>query len=523
MNEHEWNAMNDRDFDALLAESVSELPPDDIARGVKPWKKAMSRILWGLALNAITLEFFYLNYILPTIGMVLLLLGFRTLRRENGWFATCFGITVLRALYFFPMLVLDTTIFKNDIVPPSTQSVLLAANVVLLLIQLFCFWRGLCAVKQKVGLPPTAGAAFALIVWYALVCILLLANFNGSIVAVIMLVAYFCIIVSLCKLSWTLDEAGYSVKPAAVKVTDLAVVLTLAALLIIGGTAGYIFGSSYDMNWHTEETAVTDKTQEIKAHLVELGFPEYVLNDLTEDDIAACEGALQVISETHDEPVNDGSVRQTTYNNAGEINIYEETVYDVNELRVTGVAVQVPAEDDSDGGERWLIFHHFLWTQNPGFPGTESIQLWPAYQQEPDCVCYDGDVTGRVLYDKGGVTYTAPYYWLGDQTYISAGVFDFGEPKTEPFAAFSLPSDGEKCRGYVVYPVQAVPDDFGFNMDSYALYTHQKTWWQYPAQSAMQSRIAGASLNEPAFKTVTDSLLFSYSTEAGIITYDDYD
>lgn len=44
----------------------------------------MNRILFGMALCAITLNFWCLNYILPAIGTVLLLLGFRTLRRKTA-------------------------------------------------------------------------------------------------------------------------------------------------------------------------------------------------------------------------------------------------------------------------------------------------------------------------------------------------------------------------------------------------------------------------------------------------------
>ena len=69
MSEHEWKAMNDHDFDAMLTESISELPPDDIAADVTPWRRAMNRILFGFALCAITLNILGLNYILPTIGM----------------------------------------------------------------------------------------------------------------------------------------------------------------------------------------------------------------------------------------------------------------------------------------------------------------------------------------------------------------------------------------------------------------------------------------------------------------------
>ena len=102
MSNHEWESMNERDFETMLEKSVLDFPPDDVVEDVTPWRKAMSRVLIGMALCAITLNFWCLNYILPAVGMVLSLLGFRSLWRENKWFRNCFIITVIRAAYFFP-------------------------------------------------------------------------------------------------------------------------------------------------------------------------------------------------------------------------------------------------------------------------------------------------------------------------------------------------------------------------------------------------------------------------------------
>lgn len=102
MSNHEWESMNERDFETMLEKSVSDFPPDDVVEEVTPWRKAMSRVLIGMALCAITLNFWCLNYILPAVGMVLSLLGFRSLWRENKWFRNCFIITVIRAKILFP-------------------------------------------------------------------------------------------------------------------------------------------------------------------------------------------------------------------------------------------------------------------------------------------------------------------------------------------------------------------------------------------------------------------------------------
>ena len=108
MREHERESARDDAFEALLAQSVAELPPEEIVAEVTPWRRAMNRILFGMALCAITLNFWCLNYILPAIGTVLLLLGFRALRRENRWLGGCFAVTVIRAACFFATLILNS-------------------------------------------------------------------------------------------------------------------------------------------------------------------------------------------------------------------------------------------------------------------------------------------------------------------------------------------------------------------------------------------------------------------------------
>ena len=165
MSNHECESMNEKDFEAMLEKSVSDFPPDDVVEEVTPWRRAMNRVLIGIALCAVTLNFWCLNYILPAIGMVLSILGFRTLRRENKWFRNCFIITVIRAAYFFPMLILNTTIIKSTILTSQISSALTAANLLLLLVEFFCLWQGLRSVQRKVNLPPRARGAAALIIW----------------------------------------------------------------------------------------------------------------------------------------------------------------------------------------------------------------------------------------------------------------------------------------------------------------------------------------------------------------------
>ena len=481
MCDRPWETMTDADFEAMLAQSVPDTPPEEIVAEVTPWRRAMNRILFGMALCAVTLNFWCLNYILPAIGTVLLLLGFRTLRQENRWLGGCFAVTVIRAVYFFATLVLNTTILQSVVFTPAVTTALTAGNAVLLLALYFCFWRGLLAVQKKAGLPAQTGGALALIVWYALVCVLAAVHYTGWIVPIAMLIGYGFILRSLYRLSGALDEAGYAIAPGPVRVTDRCIALVIAAVLGIGCTLGYLFGGSYPMDWQPVDASTQTQTAAV---------------------IAACGGALRVVTVTEDYPVNDGrTVLWEAYNEKNERYYVQDTVYDVKELRLTGVAVQLPGER-----ETWMVFHHFLWTADPGFYGTEAIQIRPAYRSIPEGWSAAGDVTGRVLHDRDGQTFAAPYASLGARTFTANTILWGEQTNTDLFAAFSLPRHGEHCRGYVAYSTTEALD--GNILSSGVYYTHQQSWLQYPVVTAMEKRMTSAFGNTGAFYTVQHALQF---------------
>lgn len=502
MSEHEWDCMNETDFDAMLQNSLPEPPPDDIVRDVTPWRKAMDYVLVGLSFNAITLNSMALDYILPAIGLILMLLGFRTLRRENGWFRACLVITAIRGAYLFPTLVLSATIFQSLAHSSPFFSAFTVFNLVLAVSQCVCLWKGFKSVKEEAGLPPQVGAAAALAVWYLVISLLAIWGTTGTVLGIGFLVSYIFIIRSLFKLSKELDEAGYAIQAAPVRVPDRTVVVIILAALAVGIACGYLFGGGYPMKWTAAEPAEQGQTAEIKAHLIRLGFPEEVLQDLTTQDLLDCEGALQVVAEVQDHAVNDGRIVTQQGGNM----THQYTVYDVKELRITGIAVELPGDR-----ERWKIFHHFRWLVDPGFYGTECLQLWTAYRSL-DGWGGSGSLTGQVLYTLDGRRYTAPYYSLSDETYTSQSIFGGEQTSTDVFATFSMPREGENHRGYVSYTIAELQD--GGIVDSWINYTHQQSWLQYPALTAMEQRIADSWNEAGAFLTVQDALQF-YPTEGG--------
>lgn len=491
--------MTERDFDLLLETSLPEVPPSDVTKWVNPWRTAMDRILLGFAFQGITLHFFLLQYILPAIGSVLLVLGFRSLRKENLWFRLCYVISLFGLALTLVTLMTNGTIYGGGV----TQFLLGYTGPLLAvdLCQYIFFWLGFRAVRKKAGLEPGAASAFALLVWNGIICWLALLEVGDMylVIGIGILVVYLCILRCLWVLSTQLDEAGYAVQAAPVRVEDGLLVKVLAGVLVVGLAVGYVFFDSYPMAWTAaEETG----HQEIKDHLVDLGMPAQVAADLTQEDLLACAGATEVLVDQSFHPFNSGREVVTTRGYERFITF----VYDVQELQITGVAVRL--DDDT-----WKIIHHFQWVVDPGFRGTESIQFWPAYRNSEGWAFEDG-WTGQLLYERDGQTYTAPYHDVEEETYTTTNWFGETYPATDVFAAFSLPKEGENHRGYASYDIREMQE--GWIVDSWINYTHQLSRIQYPVQQATEHDKSGAWDNYK-FKTVQYALQFRMKDGMGVM------
>ena len=131
--------MNEREYDLLLAETAGELPPPPEEQA-EPWSRAMKYILWGLALVTFRLELFYLQFILPCIGSVLVFLGFRSLRRSARGFAAAYAASAI-------LLVMDALGTAANAVRPEYFGALgyftFAANIVLNFTLLFGLRSGI--------------------------------------------------------------------------------------------------------------------------------------------------------------------------------------------------------------------------------------------------------------------------------------------------------------------------------------------------------------------------------------------
>lgn len=307
MSEQKKSFMDEQDFDALLSRSLPELPPEDIVARTVPGKKALNRILIGYFLSTFTINGLGLNLILPVIGQILMLLGFRALQHENRWFSACYVFAVLQAFLRFGKLILDTTIFDLPFEDPQIAAsafyIALALQVLLSVVSLICFWRGLRTVQKACGIRSKAIGVLALLAWNLLFCAMALlqmrGQFFGGNTLLFLLFSLIIILWMIARQAKALDATGYVLQPAPLRLSDRTLTLIILGILAIGCTCGHLFFSSYTMDWQKIDSTASAATSETKTHLAALGFPEDILDDLTPEDLARCRDAEQVVVDAH--------------------------------------------------------------------------------------------------------------------------------------------------------------------------------------------------------------------------------
>lgn len=498
---------NELEFDRALTRELSQLELEQIpVRETTPWRRAMGYLLWGLGLTCITVNFFGLQYILPTLGALLLVLGFRPLRRENRYFRLAWLASLIRLSGCGAVLVWKSTLLSETVGSRGLSAVGLVL-ICLQLLQQYCLWQGLLGVKRRAGGSSSALPAAALLLWTVLILVLGLAGAGDWPVALAMLAAYLCILYSLWRLAGLLDEAGYVLRAAPVRLSDGRMAACWGAGLLIFITIGIFFFSNYPMDWTAVEEGEQAGLEDLRASLLELGCPDYVLDDLTAEELSGLEGAFRVEVEIDDYPMNSGRQVSTTVGS----HTHTSTVYDVEELRITTVAVKI--QPNEGGDPYWRVIHHFLWQVDPELRGTECIKLWTVWKGKTGGFLpygysdqkLDGCPAGRVLYDgEDGRTYAASYYSLG----LESSQSTLFSPSWEQdiVAAYSMPSRGSRIRGYVAYSAKQNTHET-YLFDAWINYTHQDSRFLFPMTSAREFSLSG-SWNQEDFPTVQTALQF---------------
>ena len=472
---------DDLRFDRLLQEEANALAP--AADEVNPWRESMALVLWGIGLTSITLNFLYLDVILPALGAVLMVLGFRTLRGENRALRWCWRLSMAVA-------AVRSIAAVAAALPQDTGSAAGYAVMGLTLALYICLWRGMVGVSRAAGAEKaTAPAAGALAVFYVVLFVLAHIGLEGWLAVLPLLIVYVMILRSLVRLSRSLADMGYVIHAAPVRLPAAAVLWGYLGMTLAAVVLAMLLGQRYPMNWQVRADAPQDAA--IRAELLELGFPEEVLNDLTAEETAKMSGATEIRTQTdmeydktryrelntdiwydtampdnwqydHAEKQQDGSYR------------YVYRIYDVRTCVMTHVAVLLE--------EECIILHHAAIVKPPKESYTEAMELWPVWYGDPDEWSRGGWYQGRVLCDKDGRSYAAGFSALTEGSYESTGFFGSSR-RSAITAEWSRLHGSENIRAYILYDARSLTPKWGY-LDSWCNCARQ-TRPVYPFRDAL--------------------------------------
>ena len=472
---------DDLRFDRLLQEEANALAP--AADEVNPWRESMALVLWGIGLTSITLNFLYLDVILPALGAVLMVLGFRTLRGENRALRWCWRLSMAVA-------AVRSIAAVAAALPQDMESAAGYAVMGLTLALYICLWRGMVGVSRAAGAEKaTAPAAGALAVFYVVLFVLAHIGLEGWLAVLPLLIVYVMILRSLVRLSRSLADMGYVIHAAPVRLPAAAVLWGYLGMTLAAVVLAMLLGQRYPMNWQVRADAPQDAA--IRAELLELGFPEKVLNDLTAEETAKMSGATEIRTQTdmeydktryrelntdiwydtampdnwqydHAEKQQDGSYR------------YVYRIYDVRTCVMTHVAVLLE--------EECIILHHAAIVKPPKESYTEAMELWPVWYGDPDEWSRGGWYQGRVLCDKDGRSYAAGFSALTEGSYESTGFFGSSR-RSAITAEWSRLHGSENIRAYILYDARSLTPKWGY-LDSWCNCARQ-TRPVYPFRDAL--------------------------------------
>lgn len=424
--------MSEREYDILLAETAGSLPPGPSEQS-EPWRVAMRRILWGLALVTIKLELLGLNYLLPCLGAALVYLGFRSLRQSAPGFRLGWLVSIVLLVSAAASAVLAAARPVQS--PDWLHWPLVALNFARDMCLLLGLRAGIRAAFERTeGAKPRdlalwAAAAYAVLFIFAIIwtCVPARSAVYSNIRGLAGLALYILLLLLLRRQGRELAGRGYRIEPAPVRLSVGAFLALYAVAIVLLLVPALLLGPRPAM---PEAEPFSAADTEARESLEELGLPEWLTGSLTQEELSLCEGALWA-------------------KDCG-IETRGDTALDGGQLEMEVWAVGL-----ADGRSRF--YAAFRWLEPP------RLRLQEALGLEPDPNAAISEVSGALVYEKGGDTLAAPLPVVlgGGQTaeeLDDMGLFwyefdleNLGHVQYVPRSDFTLPFGAEDIRGWLAF------------------------------------------------------------------------
>ncbi|MBQ4428158.1 MAG: hypothetical protein II871_00060 [Clostridia bacterium] len=536
-------ALSDEEIEELLF-SDDDMLPENAVKRISPTRRAFLLTVWGLALSSLQLPLFemgvqfafneysenamrfpFLGVLIPFVGLLLSFFGLRALKKVNRGFCFSWLLCFLRAVLFIFGLVFTFSVLHEGETGKIIARILGALSFFSMLTQIFGVFAGFRSVRSSIGFEPRSGELIALAAWYALRS--MLASTEAFMELPLLMFGaqalYLLILLALHLLTQSFDEAGYSVRTRGSRVS--AWILSLAGSAAVVCTVLFAFSClgkyrvreiSLQANegqvFTPEQQQRADEAAGIRQRLIELGVPEYAVNDLSDAEAMLFEGAQRAGSGSQSYRLTEngsnihyfvkpndgkseyvlGDAASISFNSDGmswgsygtesciPVVVDGASLSSDGELklgmlmmnadiRVTSVAVELGTRADTELLKRYAFIHYFEYSPEVSFHGTEAVRIHPVSGHHQQDFAMDTSARGRLLYERGGEKLSAAFNSIESPRIIfsnptvSASAdaemasFTLTEAGSSPdgniYAGFSVPDGAEKVRFYIAYTV----------------------------------------------------------------------
>lgn len=441
-------------FDRQLIEGLSEVaPPDEEIRKTNPWSIPLDRIIGGLILTTLHLNLLYLHYILPTIGTVMIFLGFRSLRNENSYFKILWVFSTIKLLVQLASLVwLSTPLHLSNYPELAAGLIMQVFQIAMLLL----FHAALKVTFKKAGKLMENTPLIWAALWTAAIFLIALSPLAGSwLVAIPMIACYIFIIKLLYRIESQLEDTGYLLANAPVRISSGAFGKTycLTALILVLACNGFYNHLSLEpQEYHPPQ--ITESRQ----RLLDLDFPAEALEYLTDEDVILLREASNIEAFSK---LLMFDPKKIEHREGSEGHIFITHTYEPGQknLEVTTIYAEMPEK-------QMYVMQYFSW--QGGKPVWQDGFLISGGTEDED-----KEIVGSGLfYRKKGVKYMADFPRLTCEPVIRDTMF--GSYRSTPItAALSYPFGATEQGGYVLYRHTVMADSDVYSTYSLFNYIHR--------------------------------------------------
>ena len=381
------------------------------------WNQTYKILILGFFLCLFTINISYWQYILPSIGVLLLLLGMRRLSNTNRWFYAGYLCTVLNTVKWYINLFIIAAWGEQK---GLSETGLMVFGVMLQIGLVFFLYL---AVRQELGKYTDINKSniiLGLIIFYIFVIFLnqMEGNHPILILVFILLVPIF-ILSRMEKLFSEMGKSGFEPRNLSSRINSkvLFCILLLGMSLEVTATCVFVH---YDFTKGTEVSDVISSSKKSKIKkLTDLGVPESIAKDLKVSDIEYLIDA-------------DRCVRTSDV-----ISVQNR------EVKVTDIFFHMK-------NQKTYALTYFHWLSNSKIFFEDAFDIEMVYTLRP--------IAGNILYSRKQKEYTKKFTVLRNMTdnEYTNNVFGMQETFTKYiYTMFSFPWNSENQRGYIIFNLAA--------------------------------------------------------------------